>query len=299
VNGIVDAVHFKEGDLVDDKKVLVEIDVEKFRLSVARAEAELARFQAQETLARTLHDNRLKLYEEGRKREKEWVTEEQMAQWRADLAKAKADVARATADVDLAKREHARSQVRSPIAGLLNRKSVAKGEYVKVDTIIATILNVSTLHVRFSVPELEASRLTIGQEVEFRSRSASETLFKAKLFYMGQKADVSTRALECKAEIAGDPKLRPGFFAEVTLKTGARQGVVIPERCVLPSDRGFLAYVVVEGKAKQKLVKLGLRTKDGVEVTDGLAAGDKVAADGAASLKDGMEVDVVTEGGKK
>jgi hypothetical protein len=64
---------------------------------------------------------------------------------------------------------------------------------------------------------------------------------------------------------------------------------------VLPSDHGFLVYVIDGGRAAQKVVRLGLRTTDGVEVTEGLTAGQKVAADGAAALKNGSDVDVVTE----
>jgi multidrug efflux system membrane fusion protein len=125
VTGVLDSVAFKEGDVVDVSKVLAEIDLERFALAVTRATAELDRAKAQAELAETLYTNRLKLYEEGKKREKEWLTEEQMAQWRADLAKAKADVSRVTADLDLAKRDLKRASVRSPIAGIINRKLVS------------------------------------------------------------------------------------------------------------------------------------------------------------------------------
>ncbi len=298
VTGVIDSVSFKEGAVVDEKTVLVEIDLEKFRLAVARAKAECDHADAQTVLMQTLYDNRLKLFEEGKRLKKEWLTEEQMAQWSADLAKAKADVARATVDQDLAKRELARAQVRSPIAGLINRKLVSKGEYVRVDTIVATILNVTPMHVRFSVPEIEASRLVKDQEVEFAVRSVPDQVFKAKLFYLNQKADASTRTTECKAEILGDAsKLRPGFFATVTVtvKAGQRKGIVVPERAVLPTERGFVVFRLNGTKAVQVVVKLGLRTKDGIEIVEGIAEGAQVAVDGATAVRDGMDVEVVTE----
>jgi RND family efflux transporter MFP subunit len=293
VPGVIDVLSFKQGDTVDEKTVLCEIEVERYRLAAARIEADLERAKAQATLAETMYSNRLKLYEEGKKQGKEWVTEEQMAQWRADLDKAKADVARVTADLELARRDHANSRVRSPIAGIINTKPVSRGEYVKAETVIATMLNVSTLHVQFTLPELEASRLAPKQEITFSIRSVPDRLFKARLFYTSQKADASTRSIECKAEILErHENLRTNLFASVRIVTNRKSSVVVPDRAVLPTERGFVVWAVDgQNRAKSRVVKLGLRTADGVEIVDGLAAGEKIAVDGAATLKDGVEVE--------
>jgi len=240
-----------------------------------------------------MYTNRLKLYEEGKKQGKEWVTEEQMAQWRADLDKAKADVARVTADLALARRDHENCRVRSPIAGVINTKPVSRGEYVKPETIIATMLNVSTLHIQFTLPELESSRLVPKQEITFSIRSVPDRLFKARLFYMSQKADAATRSIECKAEILERHEaFRTNLFASVRIVTNRKSSVLVPDRAVLPTERGFVVWVVDgQNRAKSRVVKTGLRTANGVEVVDGLAAGEKIAVDGAAALKDGVEVE--------
>ncbi len=297
VGGVLDAVNFKEGDTVDEKTVLAEIEVERFRINVSRAQADHDRAKAQAQLAETLLANRVKLQEEGAKQGKNWVTEEELATRRADVEKAKADVGRTQADLALATRDHTHSRVHPPLAGVINGKLVSKGEFVKAETIIATMLNVSTLHVRFTLPELETSRLATGQEIRFSIRSIPNRDFAARLFYLSQKADATTRSVECKAEILEKHEhLRTNLFASVRIVTGKQKGVMVPERAVLSTERGFIVFVLDGAKAKSRVVKLGLRSPDGVEVTEGIQSGDTVVTDGAAGLRDGADVDIVGSG---
>jgi membrane fusion protein (multidrug efflux system) len=292
VSGMIDSVNFREGDAVDEKTVLIEVALERYRIGEERAKAELDRAKAQSDLSETIWKNRLALYEEGRKQKKDWVTEEQMATWKADVDKAKADLERARADLAIARKNHFDSRITPPIAGLINRKLVSKGEYVKPETVVATILNIGTLHVRFSVPELEASRLSHGHEIEFSVRSAPGKAFKARLFYLNQKADAATRSVECKALVLEkSDALRAGYFANVRIVTGRQESVAVPERAILHTEKGFTVYVA-EGKiARARRIELGLRVDGLVEVTRGLKPGEKLIVDGALTLRDGDEVE--------
>lgn len=294
VAGIADRVSFKEGDAVTPSTVLAEIDLDRYRLGEERARAELERAQAQAELAETLLANREKLYEEGRRQGKEWVTEEQMVTWRSDARKARADVQRARVELELARLNHRDARVRPPLAGLIHRKLISTGDYVRPETVLATMLNVSTLHVRFTVTELEAARLAPGQEVGFTVRTEPGREFRARLFHVSQKADPVTRAVECRGEILPPAVgLRPGAFARVRAVTARQPSLVVPERAILPTERGFLVYELVEGRAAARPVRLGLRIEGSVEILEGLRAGARIAADGAASLRDGAEVDIV------
>ncbi len=298
VSGVVEAVHFKEGDSVDESTVLVEIDVDRYRLGGDRAQAEFDRAKAQSDLAETVYKSRLQLYEEGRKQKKDWVTDEQLATWRVDLEKAKAEQDRAKADLELARRDHRNSRVRPPIKGLINQKRVSKGEFVKPETVVAMILNVGTLHVRFTLTQLEASRLQPGQEIAFEVSSAPGRPFKARLFYMSQKADPGTRSVECKAEVLERSELfRAGYYADVKISTPMRSGIVVPERAVLSTERGFAVFVSREDKAARRPVELGLRVDGMVEILKGLTPGEKVVVDGAAALREGLELEEKPGGG--
>ncbi len=294
VAGVLDSVGFKEGDRVSGSSVLAEIELERHKLWEERAQADVERTRATAALSETIYRNRLALQEEGLKQKKEWVTGEQMASWKADWDRAKAEQERTRVELELAKKAHRDARVRAPIQGIINRKLVSKGEYVKPETVLATMLNVSTLHLRFTVTELEASRLQPGQEASFTLLSAPGRVFAAKLFHLGQKADSFTRSVECKAEVAGtDVAFRAGLYAQVRVVTGKQRNVVVPERAVVPGERGFIVCEILpDGKAALRSVKLGLRVPGGVELTEGLAPGARIAVDGAPALRDGMAVDI-------
>lgn len=315
VTGAVDRADFQEGDEVTPSVVLAEIDLERFQLAEKRAEAEHSRAKAAESVAQILYTNRKKLQEEGRRQNKDWVTDEQMAGWLADLEKAKAESARTESDLKLARRNLNDARVRSPIAGVIQKKNVVRGEYVKPETVVATILDLSALHVRFTVTELESQRIAKGQEVRFRLRGSLGREHRARLFFVGQLIDEATRSVECRAEVmrdrirvgairtpfsqwtlelpAPEERIRAGSFASVRVTTSRKRAIVVPERAVLPTEKGFVVFVVDGSKASLRRVEVGLRTADGVEIVGNLRPGEKIAVDGAAALRAGTEVEIV------
>ena len=294
VDGVVDALQFQEGDVVTEQTVLCTVDLERRVLTEQRAAAEAEKARVKAELAATIYRNREALKAEAQRQGKDWVTDEQLATWRADRDGARADHARAEADLQLARRSLKDARVTPPLAGVVNRKLVSRGEYVRPDTVVATILDLDPLHLRFTVPELEASRLAPGLEVAFSVRSHPGVAFRARLFHLGQKADLATRAVECKAEVLPPATgLRPGTYAGVRIETNLHAGLVVPETSVLPTERGFVAFVLEDGKARERALTLGLRVAGGIEVTAGVAAGETVVVDGASGLRDGAAVEVV------
>jgi len=94
-----------------------------------------------------------------------------------------------------------------------------------------------------------------------------------------------------------DPTLRPGTFAEVQVPSGGAEAAVIPQTAVRPSERGFLSYVVEDGKAVERVLKLGRRTVDGlVEVVAGLRRGETLVVRGAEALSPGAAVRIASPG---
>jgi membrane fusion protein (multidrug efflux system) len=105
--------------------------------------------------------------------------------------------------------------------------------------------------------------------------------------------------VECLARVERDAALlKPGFFVEVRADVESRKGaIVVPERAILPTERGFVAYEVLDGRAVRRPVQLGLRTRDGgVEILAGLERGAVVVTDGGDVLRDGSPVEVVPGG---
>jgi multidrug efflux system membrane fusion protein len=292
VEGVVTSVRFREGDAVTPNTVLATIDPDRFRIEAERARANHEKIDAQYRQA--LAD--LKRREELLRQVPPLVSEEELERARQDAERLRASVAEAKALYDLAELNRQRSIVRALIAGVINSKSVSTGQHVKAEAVLATLVDVSRLRLRFRVSEQESVRLRDGTEVHFTTASAPGREFAAKVFHVSASADPADRMVLCFARVINaGTLLKPGFFAEVRAEVESHRGaIVIPERAVLPTDKGFVVFEVVAGRAVMRRVSLGLRTKDGgVEILDGLGKNAVVVTDGGDILRDGAPVEVV------
>jgi RND family efflux transporter MFP subunit len=155
------------------------------------------------------------------------------------------------------------------------------------------------LLIRFHVTEADAPRLVLKQEVLFRLINDSRR-YSARISHIAASADPSTRMVQVTAEV-DDPHnkaLRPGTFAEIDIAVSSRPlAPVIPQTAVRPSEKGFLAYVIRDGKAFERILKLGMRSSDGrVEVLEGIESGENLVIRGSEALTDGCSVRVEEPG---
>jgi membrane fusion protein (multidrug efflux system)/multidrug efflux system membrane fusion protein len=164
-----------------------------------------------------------------------------------------------------------------------------------VGTVLATLIRRDPLLLRFQIPDADAPRVKAGMQARFTVKGDART-FTAKLTHVADAGDPMTRMVSVTGEIEGEGKevLRPGVFAEVTVPVGASEGVpVIPVTAVRPGERGFLAFVIEGGVARERVLSLGLRTPDGrVEVKNGLSGGETLVVRGAEALREGAPVRV-------
>lgn len=293
VAGVVERVRFQEGDSIGTDTVLAEIEPERHRLSVEAARAALAKAEAAEAEAAAGLERRQAVNQ----RNPDLVRAEEVDQWRTRLAAARAEVAQARAASDLAELNLRDAFVRAPAAGIVQTRDIETGRYVQPGTVLATLVRREPLLLRFRVPETEAAPLAPGQEVRFRLRAErAEGSFRAVISLVGAAADPRDRMVDVTARVEdpGRAELRPGAFAEIEIPVGAPSASpVIPQTAIRPTDRGFLAFVVEDEVARERVLELGLRTADGrVEVRSGLAAGEILVVRGAEALRDGAKVAV-------
>lgn len=290
VAGVVSHVSFREGDKVTKETVLCKVDETRYALEADRARADKARAEADAVHAESAYNRRVKLHEQ------KMISDDELTEYKAQFDRAVAEVARLQATLALAEKALSDSSVRPPIAGIINSKSVSTGEYAKAETVVATISDVSTLHVRFAVPETESSRVRPGQAVTFTARVLGMKSQPAEIFWVSQTADPRTRTVECKARVANpDSALKPGFSGVVKVALAEeKQAIVVEAEAVLPTEDGFVAFILDQGKARRKKLSLGVHTRgDRIEILDGLNEGETLIIRGAAAIRDGQEVDVV------
>ncbi len=286
VEGAVSEVRFHEGDRVTPATVLVRIDPDRYRLEAARAEASYQKALADARRAEAEASRREALAAE------QLVAVEELNRAKQEAERLQAEAAAVKAARDIALQNVARSEVRPSRPGVINSRAVETGKYVKTGDVLATLVDVSRLRLRFSLSEGDSLRVREGQEVAFTVSALGDQTFRGTVYHVGDMADPSTRQVQVLAWVMNPGALKPGFFADVTLSTDTRAGaLVVPEGAVQASERGFVAYVLADGKASVRPVKIGVRTGNGaVEILSGLNAGEMVVTDGSDRLADGVAV---------
>jgi multidrug efflux system membrane fusion protein len=290
---VVERVRFREGETAKAGQTLVEIEPRRYRVALAAARASLERSQAAKSDAETALARR----EAAVAQSPGLIPAEEIESTRTRQRVALAEAAQAQASIEQAELNLRDAYVRAPIAGTIETRTVETGQYVQPGTVLALLVRRDPLLVRFQVPESDAAGLRTGMPAMFRVRSDPRE-HRAVLTHVAQTADTTSRMVPVIAEVdaADREHLRPGAFAEVRVPIGATEAAtVIPAIAIRPSEKGFLAFVVVGDTVEERVLSLGMRTADGlVEVRSGLRAGETLVVRGGEALRQGAKVRAVS-----
>ncbi|MBO9618984.1 MAG: efflux RND transporter periplasmic adaptor subunit [Niabella sp.] len=197
------------------------------------------------------------------------------------------------ADIALVQTEISRTVVRAPFSGKMGLKAISPGAYVTPATAIATINQVSSLKIDFTVPEKYTGQISEGQIVNFTVEGSPRT-YAAKVMASESNVAITNRSLTVRALVTGTTQgLIPGSFAKVTLHFAPNPSAIfIPTQSIVPTARGKQVILVVKGKALFSDVETGIRDSSRVEITKGLKQGDTVLATGIMATKPNSKVDI-------
>jgi RND family efflux transporter MFP subunit len=290
VSGAVDKVSFVEGQNVKKGDVLVVIDSERFRSAVTAAQAGLEKVQAAQKDSEAMAARRASVSAE----HPGLITGEELSTYTTKTLTAKADTAVALENLHAAQINLRDAFVRAPLDGVIQTRTVETGQYVSTGYLMATLLRADPMLLRFQVEPDDAPRLKPGMPVNFTLRETTDA-FSAKISLVAAAADPATHTVAVTAQVDAQNKkywLRPGSFCEVTIDVGARRDApVIPRAATRATDHGYVVYVVENGVAVEKVVTLGMNTKDGqVEIRSGLEPGELLVVRGVESLTTGARV---------
>jgi len=295
VDGQVRAVSFAEGKPVAAGEVLLKLDPADFEARVKQAEANLARDQALLDKARADVARYQALLEQ------QFVSQEKVAEMRANAAAATAVAGADQAALELARQQLSYTTIRAPFAGVVGARLVHPGASVKVnETELAVINRVRPLYVSFAVPEkhlsaIQAARARGSLAVEVRLPGEPTAVAVGKVVFLDNAVDPATATLRMKAEIANaDGRLASGQFLAVSLRLDTlRDAVVVPAEAVQQGPDGSFVYVLSEdGGARMRKVDVA-QVRDGqAAIAKGLTAGETVVTDGHSRLTPGAKVKV-------
>jgi RND family efflux transporter MFP subunit len=200
---------------------------------------------------------------------------------------------------ELAKKKLADSSIRAPVTGLISERLVQRGEFIRMNTPVATIVEVSSLKLKSAVQEKYASLIQTGLPVTFNVESYPNETFTGKVAYISPAIDQTTRTFPVEVLVDNSSrKLRPGFFSQGRILTKKDENVMaVPEESVAMLAGVASVYVVDKGVAKQTNVQIGDRTGNFFEVVSGLNGNEMLAASNLNQLVSGMVINP-GEGGR-
>jgi membrane fusion protein (multidrug efflux system) len=278
--GIVQEILFAPNDRVKAGDLLVQIDDRKERADVAAAQAQVD--LSQETLQRV---------EALRARGVAPISDVDVA--RADATNSQAILLRLTAVME-------QKALKAPFDGIIGIPQVEVGGYVSAGTVYATLQDVDTIRVDFSVPEQQIRLIEMGMPV-LASTEVGAAAANGRIVAIEPRIDPNSRLVTVRAELDIDEGLiNPGQFLRVRVVLPEEDGVMALPQTVLNStlygDSIFVVRTEGEGEeqvqtVEQVFVQAGRRSEGLVEILgDGLEPGDEVVTAGQNRLTGGARV---------
>lgn len=271
--GVIASVEFQEGQRVERGALLFKLRDEEQRARLAEAQASLA------------------LAEEEYRRAQSLTKQRTLSQAELDTAVSRLEAARARRD--LAQVELDRTEIRAPFDGVLGARRVSPGDRVDTDTELVRIDALSRLRLVFTVPEIGVPLAKVGLPVQISVAAYPGERFPGEVYFVAPSLDPANRRLLMKAFVPNDDlRLRPGFFANIHLELAQHEdAIVVPESAIAYDARGsFVWRVDDENVAHRVPVELGIRSEGRVEVTAGLAPGDRIVSAGTHKVAEGAPV---------
>jgi RND family efflux transporter MFP subunit len=283
VPGRVARMMVAEGDRVREGQVLVKIDDRPFRDQVQQAQATVDQAKA------NLENSRLNLQRNERLLERGIAARKDVEDARTQASVNKAALSQAEAALSLARLNLSRTEVRSPLTGIMVKRLLSVGEQVDGTAAqpLFEVASTSEVELFGNVPALYLDKIRVGQALEISTEAFPGKPFQSHVVAISPAVDPATNVGLVRIRMAnGAGLLRLGMFlsAQVPLETH-RNALVAPLAAVYRDQDGNPEIYRVQGeKAEAVPVKLGLETKDRVELLSGAQEGETIILGGGYGL---------------
>ncbi|ADK80033.1 efflux RND transporter periplasmic adaptor subunit [Sediminispirochaeta smaragdinae] len=193
---------------------------------------------------------------------------------------------------------YSRSPILSTISGTIIDVNVNVGDTVSTSTSVAVVGDLTKLSLVTYVPERYITYLKLGLHAEVFLEAFPDTVFDARVVQLNPVVDNESRSMEVKLEIVNqDSRIRAGMFASMKLITReSRDCIAVPSGAVSSYYDDSVVYVVKDDNSvERRVVSLGLKSDEMVEVLSGLSENELVVTQGVSSVTDGSPVRMVND----
>lgn len=304
VSGVLQQLHFTEGQQVKAGQPLAQIDPRAFQAALGQAEGQLARDKA------TLDNARIDLARYQDLLAKDAIARQQVDTQQATVRQLDGTVKADQAAVDSARLQVTYTRVLAPISGRVGLKQVDIGNVVQTSDAngVVSITQTRPIALTFAVPSALLPQVTAGLKdkasltVEAWSRDGKTRLATGRLATADNAIDLSTDTIKLKALFPNeDDALYPNQSVSVKLQLATEANrLAVPAAAVLRGAQGFYVYVVgPDNTVSTRVVQTGAVDGDWMAVDGPLQAGDRIVVDGVDRLREGAKVEVIANDPKQ
>ena len=295
VSGMLQAVHFRDGQNVKKGQLLFTIDPRPIDAQLAQARAQLARAKAAQANAdaslrrgKSLSSTHL-------------ISESDLELLSAQAQQAAADVAAGEASVQANALNLEFTRVTAPLDGQISRHRLAAGNLVEAGTtVLTTIVTLDPIRFVFDAPEAallkykrEQGAEALGNDVDIRLQDETGFGWKGHIEFIDNALDSGSGTIRARALVKNPTGfLTPGMFGHMRrFESRPTKAMLIPDESVVNDQTRQIAYVVgADGVVQQRTIELGRLVENMRVIRAGLQASDQVIISGVQRARAGRKV---------
>ena len=323
VSGYIRRINVDIGDRVRAGQVIATLEVPELNAQLAGTQAEVRHSQSEITRAESevaraqadyaaLHAAYTRLQQASQQRPGLIAEQElddargkdQSAAAQVDVTKAAVEASKQQLGVSRAEGERVKtlsdySVVTAPFAGVVTMRYADTGSLIQAGTTsntqampVVRVAESDLLRLRMPVPESDVPYIREGGEVDVRVL-ANDKHFTGKIIRFTRALDPSTRTMLAEVDVPNsDLSLSPGMYAETVITLQNRPNVLaIPAQAVVQSEaQPYVLVVNRENKVEKRVVTLGIQGPERVEISSGLAEGERVIVTAQSNYQPGEAV---------
>lgn len=301
VNGVITAIHFRDGQDVVQGQPLFTIDPRPYQAQLAQAQAQIARAQAALTNARQVTARSRALASA------QAVSKEELETNIAAERSAAADLAAGRASANAAQLNLGFTTVRAPFSGRMSDRKVSIGDSVADgQTVLTRIVSIDPIRFEFEGAESfylknlrqdqrgeRGSSRHTANPVQIQLADENEYRWNGRMQFLDSAVDPNSGTIRAYALVPNPTRfLTPGMFGRARLLgSGTYKAMLIPDEAIVTDQTRRLVYVVSkDNKATPRPVEIGAKVEGLRIVRDGLAPTDRVVITGMGMLQPGAPV---------
>ncbi len=261
-----------EGQMVGAGKLVAKIDDDQLRFQIEALQISIEGYQ-----------NDLKRYEALVKGD---------ATPAVNIEKTQLSIRSTQAQIKQLQKQLSQTTITAPFSGVVTTKMVEKGSVVSPGTPLAKVTDISSLKLVVQVPEKAVNQFKMGQMISVKTEVYPEVDFKGRVSLIGAQGDVAHNyPVEITVLNTAAHQLRAGMYGSIANTSELKgQTLAVPRQAIVGSTKQAQVYVVENGKAVLRDVKIGATTNDYYEITSGINAGEEVVVSGQINLQNGTPV---------